>query len=440
MLPTGAFSDDARGTTSAGFLKVPPSARMDALADCGLALRDPDGFFLNPAGTVPESGPARAAASVSYEALLEGASRTGLVFALPAGGGVASAGLLYHDASSGLQNIDAAGTGTGTDIAAYDAAFGAGWARRFGRTALGLNLKYLRSRLAGEAGSSFAGDAGAVFAGHQGSATEFALAVRNFGPPLKLGSEKAPLPFELGGGLKWRASHDFDVFMEGRMPCDHSPYLAFAGEWYLPSGAASGFSVRGGLNFRNYSDHGIMGAFTGGFGLKTGSFSLDYAFTPYGDLGAAHRMTAGWAWGRPAAPPARKPLPRGPLAVGAFSAGDGVTAEQAGVVRGLLESELARGGSFRPADRSKLEFILAEKKLAYAGLSEQRTAVELGRAAGVRLVVFGGVSRAGNGYLISVKAADTASGELLRSETAAAADDYLFSEAVRGLAARLAGN
>jgi hypothetical protein len=436
FFPDNAFSDEARGLAAAQFLKVPPSARFSALGGAGLALRGPDAFFLNPAGTA--ALPARSrAVSASYEALLEGASRTGLVFSNSSASGVFSTGLLYHGASPG-ERLDGAGTGTGSEVPAYDLAAGAGWARAFRAFDFGLNLKYVKSALAGESGATAALDAGFIFK-DPASSTELALAARNFGPPLKLGSESDPLPFELAGGLRWKYAPQFNIFMEGRLPCDHAPYLAFAGEYAIPYASASGLFLRTGMNFRNYDDHGFMGAFTGGFGLRFGGFALDYAFAPYGELGAAHRMTAGLAWGgsgaavKQAAAPRRGAL----LAVGAFSAGPGVTETEASVVRNLAESELVKTGRYRLVERSKLDFILAEKKFAYAGLSAESSAAELARVSGAGLAVFGAVSRNKAGYVITGRLVDAASGEILFSESVNAPEDYLFRDAARRLAAAL---
>ncbi len=435
FFPKNPFTDDARGLAGEQFLKVPPSARFSALAGAGLALGGADSFFLNPAGLAG----AGSAASVSYEALLAGSSRTGLVFSRPAGPDVFSAGLLYNDLSPGLENLDGAGGGSGAAITAYDAAFAAGWARRYGLADFGLAVKYIRSRLADASGASAAIDAGMVLREAPPSRTEIAVAVRNFGPPIKLGSEAAPLPFELAGGLKWKYSGDFNFLMEGRLPSDHSPYLAFAGEWLLPYSAGSGFFVRTGLNFKNYNDHGFMGAFAGGFGLKAGGLTIDYAFSPYGELGAAHRMTAGLAWGGAAPGSAgREKLPmKALLAVAPFTAGDGVTETEAAVVRNLVEAELLKTGSFRLVERERLEFILEEKKLSLSGLSEENSAAELGRVSGAELAVFGSVSRDKNGYLVTARLLDAYSSVVLRSETASAAEDYLFREAARKLAAAL---
>lgn len=438
FFPDGAFTDDARGLCAAQFLKVPPSARFAALAGAGLTLEWQDSFFLNPAGAAPAGSGAVAA---SYEALLEGSSRTGLVFASGSGADTFSTGLLYNNSSPGLEKLDGAGNAAGGEVTAYDAALGAGWARRLAWGGLGVNLKYIKSRLAEASGASAALDAGLVFREPYPSATELAVAVRNFGPPLKLGSRQAPLPAELSGGLKWKYSPDFNILIEGRLPADHSPYLIFAGEWFLRSSAASGFFLRSGLNFKNYDDHGFMGAFAGGFGLKFGGFTADYAFSPYGELGAAHRMTVGVAWGSAPAPGAPGfALPDGALlAVAPFYAESGVTETEAAVVRNLVESELAKMGRFKVADRSSLDFILAEQKLSYSGLSAPAAAGELAALSGAGYGVFGFVSKDAAGYRIVVGFAGPG-GTVLASESAVAAEDYLFRDASRravaGLAAR----
>lgn len=436
LFPKNAFSDDARGLTGAQFLKVPPSARFSALAGSGLALAGADAFFLNPAGTI---GAGRSV-TVSYESLLESSSRTGMVFSRPSGRNVFSAGLLYNNFTPGLEKLDGAGGGTGAEITAYDAALGAGWAGRRGWMDFGLVFKIIKSRLAEASGTTAALDAGLVFREPLPSRTEMAIAVRNFGPPIKVGSEKAPLPFELAGGLKWKYAPDFSILIEGRVPCDHAPYLAFAGEWFLPYSARSGLFLRSGLNFRNYDDHGFMGAFAGGFGLKLGAASIDYAFSPYGELGAAHRVTAGLAWGGGAAVTAPEvpalPLKAG-LAVAAFTAEAGVTETEAAVVRNLVEAELGRTGSFRLVERARLDFVLEENKILYSGLSEEKSAAELGRVSGAELAVFGSVGRDKDGYRITARLVGSSSGIVLRAETAAAAEDYLFRDAARRLAAAL---
>ena len=308
FFPDNPFSDDARGLTSAQFLKTPPSARFGALAGAGLTLAGPDAFFLNPAGTRG----AGAGLAVTYEALLEGSSRTGFVFSRPSAAGTFSAGFIYNNNTPGLESLDGAGGGSGAEITAYDAAFG---------------REPYPSR------------------------TELALAVRNFGPPLRLGSEKAPLPFELAGGLKWKYTSDFNLLFEGRLPADHAPYLVFAGEWFLPYSAGAGLFLRSGLNFRNYDDHGAMGAFAGGFGLRWGGFTADYAFSPYGDLGSAHRrpvLGRRRGTGAPGPPAAGGGAGRGPLLRGGRRDGDrGGGGAQSGGSRTAPDRAFQDGGALQ---------------------------------------------------------------------------------------------
>ena len=457
FFPDDAFSDSARGTTAAQFLKVPPSARFAALAGAGLALNGPDTFFLNPAG-LASAGRKETSFSASYETLLEESSRTGLVFSKGFAAGIFSAGLLYNNSGAGLERLDGAGRASGTELTAYDAAFGAGWARSFRLADLAFNLKYIKSRLADVSGASAALDAGAVFKAGPGSSTDLALAIRNFGPPLKLGSEPAPLPFEAAGGLRWRYSPSFDILFEGRLPVDHASYLILSGEWYipyqtLPGGARqAGIFLRSGMNFKNYDDHGFMGSFSGGFGLKAGGLSFDYAFSPYGELGAAHRLTAGWSWGgekvasRPVSrqslkekegmPVKGQPAREG-LVMAPFSSGGAATETEAAVLRNLVEGELVKTGYYRMVERSNMDFILKEKKLAASGLTSEDLAADLGRFFRAENAVFGLVYKDKTGYIITVRLVDSATGEILRSESAKAREDYFFTDAARTIAAAL---
>ena len=114
-----------------------------------------------------------------------------------------------------------------------------------------------------------------------------------------------------------------------------------------------------------------------------------------------------------------------------------MTDTEATVVRNLVEAELGKTGRFRLVERARLNFILEEKRLSVSGLSTGECAVALGRASGAELAVFGSVSRDKNGYLITVRLADISSAIILRSETVIAAEDYLFRDAARRLAAVL---
>ncbi|MBI4801874.1 MAG: hypothetical protein HY796_05055 [Elusimicrobia bacterium] len=286
LFPARPFSDEAAGAVAAVFLKTPPSARFEALANAGAALRTPDAFFYNPAGTVLDRG--RSALLLGYESLLENSGRTSLAALKGLENGTIGLGALYRY-EAGLEKYDALGA-AGGGFGAYDAALIGSYARRFNLVDLGLALKFIRSRLYDRAANSAALDIGAVFREKGGSATEFALAARNLGFPMKMGALADPLPFELSGAMHWRYASEFSILAEGKLPVDRSPYVILAGEYGFPLKNSSGLFLRAGFNFKNYDALGLMGAFASGFGLKFSSWVFDYAFVPYGDLGSTHRV------------------------------------------------------------------------------------------------------------------------------------------------------
>jgi hypothetical protein len=81
--------------------------------------------------------------------------------------------------------------------------------------------------------------------------------------------------------------------------------------------------------------------------------------------------------------------------------------------------------------------VLAEKKLSYAGLTLERTSVELGRLSSATLAVFGVVSKEGEDYLITARVVEVSSGEILRSVSVTAQDEYFFRPAARKAATAL---
>ena len=111
---------------------------------------------------------------------------------------------------------------------------------------------------------------------------------------------------------------------------------------------------------------------------------------------------------------------------------------QARQVSDLLEAELIKTGAFKLVERTKLDFILAEKKIDYAGLSSKDGAAALAGLVGARAALFGGVSKNEKGYLISVKLVSAETGEILAAESRTVREAHLFKQAARDLAASLA--
>jgi TolB-like protein len=237
------------------------------------------------------------------------------------------------------------------------------------------------------------------------------------------------------------------------MPADHSPYLVLAGEYAIPFEGASGMLLRAGLNFKNNADLGIMGVLSAGFGIRIKDTGFDYAFVPYGDLGVTHRFTISRGFGAASVPGGPSPdagdftaKRRGAraeklsMAVAAFEPGDGVNKNLARLVSDLVEAELLKTPGFKLIERTNTKYIVSEKKLASAGLGNKERSLELARLTGARGVLYGDVLKTEKGYLIAVKLAAAATGEVLASESRPAEDDYLLPQTARELAAALAAD
>ena len=106
-------------------------------------------------------------------------------------------------------------------------------------------------------------------------------------------------------------------------------------------------------------------------------------------------------------------------------------------VVGPLMAELADCPDFGLIERPLIGEVLCEQGLQMSALADESSAVQLGRISGAELAVFGSVARAKDGYLVTARLVDILSGVILRSETAVAAEDYLFRDAARLLAAAL---
>ncbi|MBI4655260.1 MAG: hypothetical protein HY746_00785 [Elusimicrobia bacterium] len=448
IFPEHSFSDEARGATSANFLKTPASARFEAMGGAGLALKTPDSFFYNPAGLAF----LRKKSSVlilNYETMLETSGRTSMAYIKASEPWVLGAGFLFYS-SADFEELSAGGVKTG-DFSVYDLSAIFSFSRRFGFADFGAAVKLLRSKLHTETGNSAACDFGIIFKDREGfgPSADLAVAVRNLGFPMKSGSESFPLPFELAGGLNWHYTRNMDLIVEGKLPVDHAPFVAAGAELFVPFSrkvSGNGVFLRTGYSFKNHRDLGFMGGFSAGFGAKLNSIGIDYAFVPYGDLGSTHRATLSYGFGdisaeRPDSP-ARKPdlrtdkfLKR--LAVAGIEAKHGTRDAEAIMAENFIESELIKSGAYKVLERTSMEMILAEKNRAESKSYGVEYAVGLGTFVLADEMVFGTLSKIDNKFQLSVKIVEVGTGEIIASESETAKTAYDLKQAVKILVKRM---
>lgn len=299
LLPDGAFSSKAAGTTSAAFLRDPFGARAAAMGDAVAAgAAGAEALFQNPAALGRFEPESRPEVALGYDALVETAYQGAAAYARPLGAdGALAAGLVY--ASQSPQTYyTAQGDSNGT-FAPLDLAFGAGCARRIGAFAVGGGVKAIRSSLADRSGTTAAVDLG--FTGrHVGDLgdgpVDVGVAASNLGPPLKLGSTADPLPLRARAGALWHASPNLDAALDLVFPVDQDPYAALGLEARFPAAMIGSTrpwvaALRAGYDQnRARSVDGFAGA-TFGAGLDLSSLRLDYAYVALGTLGSANRIT-----------------------------------------------------------------------------------------------------------------------------------------------------
>ena len=299
MLPDGAFSAKASGTTGAAFLRDPFGARAAAMG--GLQAASAEGaesLFQNPAALARLEPESPSEVAVGYDALAETAYQGAAAYARPLGREGALGAGFVDQSQSAQTSYDALGNATGK-FTPMDLAAGAGYARRLGGVAVGAGLKVVRSSIAGLTGTTAAADFG-VLARHATDLGDGALdvgaSVVNLGPPLKIGSTADPLPLRARAGALWHAAPNFDAGLDIVLPVDQDPYVALGVEARFPAAMVGSSrpwvaSLRGGYDQnRGRNVDGIAGVSVGG-GLDLSSLRVDYAWVALGALGSANRVT-----------------------------------------------------------------------------------------------------------------------------------------------------
>lgn len=261
------------------------------MGDAGAAAAEgAEALFWNPAGLARIEPQSPSDLSLSYGNLLETTYAGSATYAFPAPFGVLAAGLSYFSQAS-LTSYNSVGDPTG-NFTPVDLAVSLDYARRVNRILLGGGLKIVRSSLSNSSAMTVAADLGfqALHVTEAGEgAVDVGAAVSNLGPPLRLGSVASALPMVLRAGFLWHTSPVLNSAIDVVMPVDQDPYAALGLEGVFKQPKWKGF-LR--LGYNQGRAHGISGltGVTAGTGLDFNQVRIDYAWVPFGDLGATNRV------------------------------------------------------------------------------------------------------------------------------------------------------
>jgi len=255
-------------------------ARAAAIGGAYTAIADDAGaVYWNPAGLAFVKKPA---ITLTYDNWIVDSFFDNAMGAVPVGAGALGAEVFYMNFGS-FPNVDGSGNSLSGSISPYTLAGIIAYGMDFGGSfSAGASAKVITQSQGSVSKTGFAGDLGLMLKSGMVSA---GLAARNFG--IASGS---PLPSDINLGLAVNPlnSESGNLILAGE-----ASYI-FNDAFYASGGAEYTFakivSLRAGYKYRAGPSNlqGLSGI-SAGVGVKFGGIGFDYAFVPYGELGASNR-------------------------------------------------------------------------------------------------------------------------------------------------------
>ena len=292
VLYTSISASAVTGETTAAFLELGAGSRAAALGEAYTGLAEgANAFYWNPG----------AAAYLGYTELtamhaewIEDIRYEYFAFAKPFSWGTVGFDGVYLN--YGLMEYYPEDSDPNEDygnFSAQDMAFSAGYARAFSDAfAVGVTGKFIYSAIYEESTTGFAANVGAYWITPLQGLT-VGLAGKNLGPGLTYVAESYPLPMTGALGAAYR-------IWDGRI------ILSADGERQLKDDIVGkvGLEVNphrmisGRVGYLTQPDTGGISGISGGLGFNIGSFSFDFTYTPFEDLGDTYRFGLTYSFGK----------------------------------------------------------------------------------------------------------------------------------------------
>ena len=286
------FAWGGAGSDALPFLKLDAGARGAALSGAYCAAGgDALSVFYNPAGTALAK---KKEILLGHNEWLEGIRNETLAYVHPLGPRLTAFGGINALFSGSMDKYDSVGDKTGV-FSSMEGAVSAGLSGSFGDGYYGgAAVKVLSQQAAGEKAMAWAGDAGLL---KVRGGWRLGVSAANIGGRLKFGSRSFAPPLMLRAGISNNVFNNLTVSVEEVKAGASGAAAAAGAEWRLQAGPKEYFFLRAGYKTgrSRYAGPG----YTAGIGLTNRDLSVDYAFAPYGELGAAHRVTAAFKFGAP---------------------------------------------------------------------------------------------------------------------------------------------
>jgi len=156
-----------------------------------------------------------------------------------------------------------------------------------GNHSIGLNIKYIEQQIETVKSQGYAVDLGWKYGLDK---VTLGLTVQNIGPKMKFVHKESDLPLTVSAGVGYKLAGVLNIALDVKNQVyDNSTVIAVGSEFV----SFNAISIRGGYMLVSKStQNSPLAGLAGGVGLKLGNNStVDYAFTPFGELGDTQRVS-----------------------------------------------------------------------------------------------------------------------------------------------------
>ncbi len=285
------------GNSAAQFLKISPGGRAPGLGNAGTSLGGRvESMFYNPAGIGYLDN---MEININYSKWFEDMNYSSASIGMPIGNigtfGIGFVGLFYGDIPVVTQDSSGELVESGTPTGAGDMAFLLSWGREMGDILMvGCNAKMIYQKLEDEKSISFAFDIGGMKR-LLNDKLGIGLAVQNLGTESKFMEAGYSLPLVIRFGASYDVleveKHKGILAVDLLKPMDDNIKINAGMEY----GFNNFLFLRTGYQIGNDMINITIG---GGARLAIGNniAMADYAYVPYGDFGATHRIGLSFAF------------------------------------------------------------------------------------------------------------------------------------------------
>jgi hypothetical protein len=290
MLP--GLASASEGARIGNILSLGAGSKSAAMSEAFTAsCDDPSVMFYNPAGLALQGGSSLMAThAIWFESVGYSAAAYNRAFGKTGVFAVGAQMLNYGK----IDSLDNTGAADGT-FSPRDSVLSLAWGREMGGgLSAGAAAKYLSTRI-DKSAAAFMGDFGGQFR-YRGFRSGFA--VQNIGTKVKFNDTAESLPVNTRLGLGYELK-SFGVYGDANLPESAEAWYALGAEYRAPAAGKVLAVFRAGYSTRAAQARGGKTIpFSFGIGLGMDAYELDYAMTPYGNLGQAHQFTFNMRWGR----------------------------------------------------------------------------------------------------------------------------------------------